>query len=523
MTGVQSSSLRICIFSREYPPDTGWGGIGTFAYHLAHGLVELGHEVEVISLAKGAAKELVQDGIRVHRVESSLKDDDLGLLGWAIPHTRFILNSSPAMWKKFVECHQYKRFDVVDAPELLAEGFFAALEKIVPLVIRLYTPHSKFIAEHLNNIAPAFDHHLIAIAERMAMRGADAITSPSRDLAEYVAADLNYPLERIALIPNPIDPTEFSPEGPRAIGAPALLKVLYVGRLEQRKGVQYLVQAIPDIVKAVPNVHFYIVGNDTKTAAGRKSVLAGLKRIIARGRCQRHVTFIDRVPLNDLPAFYRSADLCVVPSLYDNSPYTCLEAMSCGRPVVGTKSGGTKEYVVDGESGILVEPKSSSAIAQAVIALLTDPAKRERFGTNARERVLEKYQRKEIARRTSELYREAIARFQMGDQAYPYIRRGNILKDVDDIAASFDLMLHKFAFRESFRFRMASWARQLRMRPKLFLGEIALKVIKRVFPDECEGGRVPRAVAWLERQVLLKGSGNLSDGTRGVLNAPIER
>ena len=124
-----------------------------------------------------------------------------------------------------------------------------------------------------------------------------------------------------------------------------------------------------------------------------------------------NVQFINRVPLNSLPNYYRSADICVVPSVYDNSPYTCLEAMSCGRAVIGTSAGGTREYLVDGESGVIVPPRDTDALAEAIIGVLADDNERARLALNARARVLEKFQRKEIARQTVELYKLAIARF----------------------------------------------------------------------------------------------------------------
>src|SRR5262249_15430802 len=139
-------------------------------------------------------------------------------------------------------------------------------------------------------------------------------------------------------------------------------RVLFVGRLEERKGIQYLIDAVPQITAKHKNVEFVIIGDDTKNAKGQKSELQKLKATIERDGTGSFIQFINRVPLDDLPGYYRSADICVVPSVYDNSPYTCLEAMSCGRPVVGTAGGGTKEYLSHDESGIIVEPKDPVAI-----------------------------------------------------------------------------------------------------------------------------------------------------------------
>src|SRR5262249_7479366 len=158
----------------------------------------------------------------------------------------------------------------------------------------------------------------------------------------------------------------------------------------ERKGINYLVQAIPGILQACPNTEFVIIGADTNNAkGGQRSVRADLQDFLNRHRILSKVRFVDRVPLTELASYYRSADVCVVPSVYDNSPYTCLEAMACGRPVVGTSGGGTKEYVTDGECGTIVPPRDSEALRDAIISLLRDSRKRQRMSENARKRVLQ--------------------------------------------------------------------------------------------------------------------------------------
>jgi glycosyltransferase involved in cell wall biosynthesis len=498
--------LRVCLISREYPPDTGWGGIATFARHLAHGLKDLGHEVEVISLAKDKAKIVETEGIRVHRVEQYLRESELGLLARCIPYSRYVVGCSAAMWQRFLELHREKPFDVVDTPELLAEGLFPALTKVAPLAVRLYTPHSKFIADGLHNVRPSFDHQFIAMIERAAMLNADAITSPSRDLAAYVASDLNYPLERIQIVMNPIDSQVFSPDGPKSLIDPDRLKVLFVGRLEGRKGIRYLIESVPEVLKLVPEAHFYVIGDDTNTGKGQKSVLRELKQFIAKAGCSRSITFIPRVPLDSLPGYYRSADLCVVPSLYDNSPYSCLEAMSCGCPVIGTDAGGTKEYIVPGETGNLVPAADASALAEAIVELLLNEPERRRMSVQARRRVLSVFGREEIARQTVAVYETARKRFERHKQASLYRHEPEqILSDMDTITSGFNTMVHKLFYQYSLRYRFMHWYHLARMRPKLLAAKVLLRgahKVQNVFgvPNKL----MAKQIAWLENEVKEK-------------------
>jgi hypothetical protein len=189
--------MRICIISREYPPETGWGGIATFAKHLSHGLADLGHEVEVVSLAKAEPHSGMESGILVHRVKQTDIGGGLSTGSALMSYTRYVLATSTALWRKFIELHKQRAFDVIDCPELLAEGIGPALTKTAPLVVRLYTPHSKFIAERLHNVRPSLDHQMVAAIERVAMLSADVLTSPSDDLADFVALDLSYPRRSI--------------------------------------------------------------------------------------------------------------------------------------------------------------------------------------------------------------------------------------------------------------------------------------------------------------------------------------
>lgn len=496
--------MRVCIISREYPPETGFGGIATFSNHLANGLKELGHDVEVVALAKETARTVVQDGIRVHRVLPTKIPGDLGCVAFGMPYSRYVLQTSTALWEKFFELHDERPFDIVDTPELLAEGLVPAVTKAAPLVVRLYTPHSKFIAEGLHNVTPTFDHQFVAMLERVAMTSADAITSPSDDLADFVANDLNYPRNEIRIVRNPIDPAEFSPEGPLAIKPDGRLTVLFVGRLEERKGIRYLIDAVPKVVAKFPNVRFVIIGDDTNNGKGQKSVRAELNRQIAENGCSANLMFIPRIALKELPAHYRSADISVVPSVYDNSPYTSLEAMSCGRPVIGTSGGGTKEYVTHGETGLIVPPRDSDALAEAILHLLQNDAERIAMGKAARQRTLDKFQRTEIARQTLEVYEIACSRFVARHPHRIYLKHpAEALLDAKTLLFAYDRMLYDVLYLKSYRFRIWHWTRLIKERPRLSVAK-ALLAGCRILLRGRTPANLSNLVAKLERDVQLK-------------------
>jgi glycosyltransferase involved in cell wall biosynthesis len=513
--------MRICLISREYPPETGWGGIATFTRHLAHGLHELGHDVEVVALAEETAKVVDDNGVRVHRVVPFVVPSDLATVACAMPYSRYVLKTCTALWQKFLELHEEQPFHVVDTPELLAEGIFPGVTKVAPLVIRLYTPHSKFMAEQLHNVSAKFDHQFVAMLERVAMLSADAITSPSEDLADFITEDFNYPRADIQIIRNPIDPQAFSPDGNVALEQPATgLRVLFVGRLEERKGITYLVHAIPGILEACPDTEFVIIGADTiNSEGGQRSVLNDLREFLARRNALSKVKFISRVPLDELASYYRSADVCVVPSVYDNSPYTCLEAMACGRPVVGTSGGGTKEYVTHGVCGIIVPPRDSQALQTAIISLLTDGKLRARMGEQARQRVLDKFQRTHIAKETLALYEQARRSFtQTKQNSRPlYLKSSDhALSDAAVFLYSFDRMLYDLLYQYSWRFRLSHWMHMGLARPRLFIAKILLSVARGASRLFAKNRPAPTLVRWLEQQIEAKQPADDFSATLGL-------
>lgn len=463
--------MRICLISREYPPDTGWGGVGAFNYHMAHSLKRAGHEIEVVSLsATTEARSASEGGVLVHRVAWKHLLDELNLTLVAAPSSHYVIKTTVALWIKFMELHRSRPFDVVEIPEHLAGGLFHALTRELPLVIQLHTPHSKFISDRFHGVAPSFDNRLICILERVGIVSADLVISPSANLAGFVSEDTGYPFERIGVVRYPVDTDKFTPEGPVALSPDGNLTVFFAGRLEERKGIHYLIESVPQIVKAVPDVKFICVGADTDTAPGGGSMLKWLKKRLSETGCADKVTFIPHIPLTEMPSYVRSADVCVVPSLYDNAPFTCIEAMSCGKPVVATTAGGMSEYARHDECGLIVQPRSSEALANAITTLLKDEAKRKQFGRNARAYAEENLNLAFKATERVALYEQARANYLARKQDPLYMKGAdNCLKDALEVLCAYESMMFEVLSRQSLVFRIRHWMRFLTKRPKLSL------------------------------------------------------
>jgi hypothetical protein len=237
-----------------------------------------------------------------------------------------------------------------------------------------------------------------------------------------------------------------------------------------------------------PQAHFYLLGSDTNTGPQGASVRQELERRLKSSNCFNAVTFISKVQHTEVPAFMRAADMCVVPSLYDNLPFTCIEALASGKPVIGTSSGGMPECIIDGETGLIVPPKDADALAQAILKLANDKEKRERFGFAARRWAETNCAREIVAAEMLDVYREAQSKFK-ANRGHSLNRHElpRAIATADQLANSFDEAFHQLRLRWSMGYRVRTICRRAyvdlveflalaKQRPRLAAAQLVLAV-----------------------------------------------
>jgi glycogen(starch) synthase len=279
----------------------------------------------------------------------------------------------------------------------------------VPMVVRLHSP--AYLLHRINGVGAGWGRLDTALSERVERwlaRRATLITSPSRTLAVDVARDWRLDPAAIRVIPNPVDADVFA-------NADATVRdertVLYVGRIEHRKGVQTLIDAIPAIRAACPAVRLSLVGQDHPSGPHGSSMREHLQKRLAATRVpDGAVEFTGALDRKALPALYRQARVCVVPSLYENFPYSCLEAMASGCAVIAAAAGGIPEIITDGLDGILVRPGDPAALAAALSGVLTSPSRARRLGAQARATVRARFDRVAVSAETARAYARLVAR-----------------------------------------------------------------------------------------------------------------
>ena len=192
------------------------------------------------------------------------------------------------------------------------------------------------------------------------------------------------------------------------LGIPeASLMVLYVGRFDQRKGIETLVRAVSrSIFPGLADIQLTIVGG-SRPGQSDGMERQRIEEIVDQLGLRTFTTFPGQISHDDLPYYYGAANLCVVPSHYEPFGLVAIEAMASGIPVVASQVGGLKFTVVPEKTGLLCPPKDEQAFTEAIDRILARPAWQVELGQAARKRVETMFSWEGVAQQLSELYLSA--------------------------------------------------------------------------------------------------------------------
>ena len=235
----------------------------------------------------------------------------------------------------------------------------------------------------------------------------DRIITVSKFLKRELVAKYFVEENKIRVIYNGVDTERFNPKvnGDNIRKAYELGDspvVLYLGRLAPYKGVQFLIEAIPLVLREVPKAKFLIGG-------AIRYDTPDLWRLVKKLRIKKATIFAGYVPDHVVPNFYACCDVFCYPSLWEGFGLTPAEAQACGKPVVAFNTCAIPEVVENNHTGLLVEPKNIEALADALISLLKDKERRVRMGLEARKRVLRLFSWDKAAEQTLQVYREVLS------------------------------------------------------------------------------------------------------------------
>jgi glycosyltransferase involved in cell wall biosynthesis len=376
--------MRIALVTTEYITEPNFaGGLANYTYRVARGLRKLGHDPEVLVYGETSDASFEHDGITVHRlkVRAPLYLRALQCLNWRLrsgPYARdiYTLECVSTLRAGLKRRHRERPFDVVHYTHLQGTG---AMRTHLPSVVRLSSYRDLCTPFGFQFTSP-FERFL----EDLALKRADAIFGPSEWVVDFVRSKLN---RHVAVIESPF-------VAPRTNEDPSIWEThlrsckryaLYFGSIAEWKGVFVLSEALKTILPEYTDLHFVMVGRDLSTLHGKPASQFILQELAA---FKERVIRFDAIPHAQLFPIIRNAEFVTLPSLADNLPNTCLEAMALGKVVIGTRGRSFDQLIQDGASGLICEPNSVPSLINAIRRAATMcPADKEQIGRRAQDRI----------------------------------------------------------------------------------------------------------------------------------------
>ena len=363
----------------EFPP-IGGGGANANHYILKEFAGNDGLSVDLVTSSETRADrvETFAPNITLHRLNVRKKAlhywTQREVLRWLWRARRYV--------KRSLDLSSY---DVCHAIFGFPSGMIAYLNrKRLPYIISLRGSdvpgfNQRFSAQYVI-LKPVF---------RRIWRKAAAVIANSEGLRDLALQTDDLP---IGVIPNGVDTEEFAPA--EAFTAPGP-RLICVSRLIERKGIDYLIRAMPAVIERHPRATLSILGEG--------NIKEQLDELVRSMGLSEAVSLPGRVAHEDLPARYREADVFVLPSKNEGMSNTVLEAVASGLPVVGTTVGGNDALVSDGDNGFLVPPEDSAALAEAILRVAESPESAREMGRRSR-RIAETMSWRQVAEKYAALY-----------------------------------------------------------------------------------------------------------------------
>jgi len=366
--------MNILMLNYEYPPLG--GGASPVTKSLSEELVKLGHSVDVVTMGfKGLNQKEEINGVTIYRVPSIRKEQSVcqthEMFSYCLSAYRFL----PKLLKE-------NEYDINHTHFIIPTGIVSYLKRRIPYII---TSHGSDVPNY-NPDRFGLQHKLLKPLWNKIVKNAMCITTPTEYLKNLILEGCYY--DKIKVIPNGIHSEKFIPKKKSE-------KILVVSRLFERKGVQYVINAMKDIKD-----YELVICGDGPYKEQLEQQISKLDN--------NNIHLLGYVSDERLKYEYETSSIFVFTSSAENFPVVLLEAMASGCAIITTNTTGCPEVV--GDTASFVRPKNPEDIRNALIKLINNDELRSELGAKARKRVEEEFAWEKIAKQYLSIYEEVISK-----------------------------------------------------------------------------------------------------------------
>ena len=379
--------MRLLFITPEFVTESSYsGGLANYLGRVTVALAGKGHNIHVITRSDKAG-DLEFEGVHVHRVVPWW-GYGLEHLDPRIPRKYYPvyqdIKGAWAAWQRWRALRQDLHFDLIQLANVQAVGLFFRWERKTPIVMRMSSYRPTW--DTLAGVADVPGAKLRWKLEKAVAEASRHLYAPSHFVARQIEA--NYRVPSVDVIETPFFQENI--EGDRSVLESAVGRrpyLLFFGRMTQMKGVQHLVEALPKLLDQYPELNAVLIGGDGVAPQGGS--MHSFVRQKLSGYANR-IHLLDSVRHDKLYPFVAEARVVAIPSLVDNLPNTCLEAMGLGKVVVATTGSCFEQLIIDGQSGFLSVPGDPIALANSIDrAWRVGDDDRRRIGQAAQLRIAE--------------------------------------------------------------------------------------------------------------------------------------
>lgn len=382
------SFMNITQVTFNFPPEI--GGIGQYVWNLSRFLAKKGMRVAVIApvLASGSSQEKLED-FNVYRV-SALRSSFLDPLPLNMFGALRALAKGQGLDIVHLHGHTY------------LSSFFGAFICSFLKTPYVITHHGEGVP--LSSIARMYKFLRDILLARYIFSHSKKVISVNQYEVKALTQRYKVPPEKIVVIPNGVDENQFST---LPVPNSSLLKewsdkkiILSGGVLARWKGFDYLINAMKLVVNERDDARLAITGNGPDRAK--------LQNLVVSLELEQHVKFLGYLDEKLMPLCYRLSYMYVLPSIYDVCPTSVLQAMASEKPVIVTSQGGQTELVIDGKSGLIVQPCNAEALAKTILTLLSNEDLALSMGKQGRRLILQRFTWDRICTEVLRVYKDVI-------------------------------------------------------------------------------------------------------------------